>query len=168
MSDDEFDARLAAAQSRLATLGPALRAGEPWPLAERFDDSEEASWGPPEVLAHLEEMLAYWLGEIERIVDMRTGPGPFGRIASDANRLGIIERDRSLPIRELEARVALGIDRWRGRWTELDAAIRDRTGLHPTRGEMTIAQVADRMVATHLEDHLDQLSAALAGNPAPG
>jgi hypothetical protein len=168
MGDDEFDARLTVGQSRLATLAPALRAGQPWPLAERFDDSDEAAWGPPEVLAHLEEMLAYWLGETERIVDMGKRPGPFGRTASDSNRLGIIERDRTLPIRELEARVAVGIDRWRRRWPELDASTREQRGVHPIRGEMTISQIADRFVASHIEDHLDQLDVLLAGDTAPG
>ena len=59
----------------------------------------EASWGPREVLAHVEEMLPFWLGEMERVID---GDGsaavPFGRTADDAIRLGIIDRDRSLPL----------------------------------------------------------------------
>ena len=168
MDDDGFDARLAAAGTRLATLGAALRRGGPYPLAERFDDAPEAAWGPREVLAHLEEMLAYWLGEAERIVDMETGPEPFGRIGSDVARLAIIERDRTLPIRELEARIALGIERWRHRWAELDPAVRERRGLHPTRGEMTIAQIAERLVASHLEDHANQLETLLAGETAKG
>jgi hypothetical protein len=66
------------------------------------------------------------------------------------------------------ARVGVGVDRWRRRWPELDAADRERRGLHPTRGQMTIAQVADRMVVSHLEDHLDQLAAALTGDTTPG
>ena len=46
---------------------PAVEAGAPWPLAAVYDDSDEARWGPREVLAHVAEMLPYWLGEIERI-----------------------------------------------------------------------------------------------------
>jgi len=34
-----------------------VTAGEPWPLAEDYGTGPEASWGPREVLAHVEEML---------------------------------------------------------------------------------------------------------------
>lgn len=165
MSDDGFDQRMAVARDRLAELGRALRDGGPWPLAERFDHTPEAEWGPRETLAHLSEMLPYWLGEAERLIDMTDDPEPFGRDATDDVRLAIIERDRTLPIRELEARVANGIERWRSRWPQLDGAARGRRGLHPTLGEITVMQIATRFVAKHLGDHLDQLAATAVVDP---
>ena len=168
MSSNDLDRRLAAAGGRATGLGGRLAAGGPWPLAERFDHAPEAAWGPREVLAHLTEMLPYWLGEAERIVDMAAGPEPFGRVATDDVRLAIIERDRSLPVRELLARVVNGIERWRRRWAELDALERDRTGLHPTLGELSVSDIAGRFVAAHLEDHLDQLEATLVDDIASG
>ncbi len=158
----DLNLRWAAARDRLTELGRTLRDGGPWPLAERFDHSPEADWGPRETMAHLAEMLPYWLGEAERLIDMTDGPEPFGRDATNDVRLAIIARDRTLPIRELEARVANGIERWRGRWPELDDAARTRQGLHPTLGEMTVTELAARFVAKHLEDHLDQLVATTA------
>ena len=168
MSTDELDTRLAAASGRMTALGERLAAGGPWPLAERFDHAPEAAWGPREVLAHLGEMLPYWLGEAERIVDMAAGPEPFGRIATDDVRLAIIERDRTLPVRELLARVANGLERWQRRWAELDASERDRMGLHPTLGELHVSDIATRFVTGHLEDHLDQLEATLVDDFAAG
>jgi len=166
MHDDEIDGRLSAAGGRLADMEGALRAGAPWPLAARFDHSPEASWGPPEILAHLEEMLVYWLGEAERILEGAEESTPFGRVATDDVRLAIIERDRTLPPRELVARVRAGIDRWRRRWAELDPASRGRKGTHPRLGVLTVTDVATRFTVGHLEDHLDQLAAALAEAPA--
>lgn len=159
--NDELDRRLAAAALRLADFRSVLGAG-PWALAERFDHAPEAAWGPREVLAHLDEMLHYWLGEAERIVDMTSGPEPFGRTATNDVRLAIIERDRTLPVRVLVTRVGDGVERWRQRWAELDVADRARRGLHPTLGELTVGEVATRMVADHLESHLDQLATILA------
>ena len=104
-------ARLDAASEAMVALQSAIEAGEPWPLAERFGTEPEAHWGPREVLAHCEEMLPYWMGEIERIMD-GPEPAPYGRIQEDAVRIGIIERDRSLPIRELIARIAAGTARY--------------------------------------------------------
>ena len=162
MSADPFDQRLAAASGRLASLRPGLESRGTWPLATRFDHSPEASWGPRETLAHLEEMLSFWLGETERILDRVEGGAPpvFGRQATEAVRLAIIGRDRTLPIRELCARVDAGIERWRRRWAELDEAARRRTGSHVTRGELTVTDSANRFVVDHLDEHLDQLAEA--------
>ena len=159
--DDDFSARMTKAGTRFRDLDAALRRGDPWPLAERFDHAPEASWGPPEILAHLEEMLQYWYGEMERVVAMTAGPQPFGRVATDPVRLAIIERDRTLPITELTARVGNGIERWRRRWVDLIDSERDRTGIHPTLGELSVSEIATRFVAGHLEDHLRQLEATL-------
>jgi hypothetical protein len=158
---DDFYGRMTAAGTRFRSFDAALRRGDPWPLAARFDHAPEAAWGPPEILAHLEEMLAYWYGEMERVVTMTDGPQPFGRIATDPVRLAIIERDRTLPITELMARVGNGIERWRRRWPDLVEPELDRTGIHPTLGELSVSDIASRFVAGHLEDHLGQLEAAL-------
>jgi len=164
---DDLDRRLAAAADRLASFAPTLRDGS-WPLAARFDHAPEAAWGPRELLAHLAEMLPYWLGEAERIIDMKAGPEPFGRAATNDVRLAIIERDRTLPIRELQARVAVGIERWRRRWAELDEPTQARHGLHPTLGVITVGEIGSRFVAGHLDDHLDQLTVILSGGTGTG
>ena len=168
MHDDDLDARLADASERLASLAAQLESGGPWPLAERFDHAPEAAWGPRETLAHLEEMLLYWLGEAERIIEAPDGDAAIGRAATDEVRLAIIERDRTLPVRELVARVRVGIDRWRARWTELDTGTRGRTGTHPRLGVVTVADVAGRFAVGHLEEHLDQLAASIGDKPATG
>ena len=168
MRTDEIDGRLAAAAERVADLSRQLAAGGPWPLSERFDHAPEASWGPHEILAHLGEMLGYWLGELERVVDMPDGPAPFGRIATDDVRLAILARDRTLPIRELLTRVQSGLVLWRERWPRIDSGVRSRTGLHPSLGEVDITEIATRFVVGHIEDHLDQLEAALAGGRDAG
>ncbi len=168
MSDDELARRLDAARDRLAGLSPSLQAGEPWPLATRFDHAPEAAWGPPEILAHVGEMLSYWLAEAERVIGASDGPPPFGRTATNDARLATIEHDRTLPIAELERRIQDGIDRWQRRWAELEPASRERTGIHVTRGELTVADISNRFVVGHLEEHLDQLAGAVGGDPAPG
>lgn len=167
MNDDELDQRLAAASTRFDGLATALQQ-RPWPLAERFDHSPEASWGPRETLAHVEEMLPFWLGEAERLLDAGDDAVTFGRVATEDVRLAIIERDRTLPLRELVARVHVGIGRWRERWPELDATSRSRSGTHITLGELTVSDIATRFVVGHLEVHLDQLAATLDGGRPRG
>ncbi len=157
--------RLAASRAAFAAIAPRIRDGEPWPLAEQFGTEPEASWGPREVLAHTAEMLPFWLGEYERVIEAggRTGGAvPFGRTAADTLRIGILERDRTLPLRELFDRIDAGIARWERRLQRRTPGEDEAVGLHSRLGEMTAGQLRDRFVTTHLEEHLEQLDGILA------
>jgi hypothetical protein len=89
-------------------------------------------------------------------------------VPTDNLRFAIIERDRTLPLRELAARVQVGIRRWRRRWAELDTSSRERAGTHVAQGRLTVTDIATRFVVGHMEDHLDQLAAAMGGDPPRG
>lgn len=167
MMDPELPAqldRLADARAALAALRPRIVEGEPWPLAEAFGTEPEASWGPREVLAHLVEMLPFWLGELERVVDGGDGsaPVPFGRVADDASRIGLIDRDRSLPLRVMFERIDAGLWSWMVRLPTLSKTDRERVGLHPRIGEMAVGRMAGRFIIGHTEEHIAQLESILA------
>jgi hypothetical protein len=154
--------RLDRAAAAILDLQARTEAAGPWALAELYGTEAEASWGPPEVLAHLEEMLPFWQGEMERILD---GPGPdpvpFGRVASDVVRIGIIGRDRTLPLRELFARVRNDAARMSARLRALSPADLERVGLHPRLGAITVGDSIERFVVGHLEEHVVQLTEIL-------
>ena len=155
--------RLADARGAYAALAGRVAAGEPWPLAAAFGTEPEASWGPREVLAHVAEMLPFWLGELERVVDGDGGTTvPFGRIADDASRIGLIARDRSLPLRVLFARIDAGLGAWLDRLPSLTEADRAKVGLHPRLGEMPVGGIAERFVIGHADEHVVQLGSILA------
>lgn len=154
--------RLEQAASAMTALGPALNAGEPWALTTSYGPGPESEWGPREVLAHAAEMLPYWLGEIERIVDAAdaataTQPPGFGRLEGDAIRVQIIGRDRTFPSRELLGRIDVEARRTARRFRELTDAQAEFAGQHVTRGALTIADIAERLVVGHIEGHVTQL-----------
>jgi hypothetical protein len=163
MTDDLSD-RLSASREAYRALRPRIEAREatdPWPLATSFGTEPEATWGVREVLAHVQEMLPYWLGEYERV---QAGDGavpvPFGRVATDTLRTGVLERDRTLPLRELFARIDSGIGRWLERLQEAGAGGSDeapKPGVHARLGAMTPPAIAERFVISHLEEHDTQL-----------
>jgi hypothetical protein len=125
-------------------------------------------WVAREVLAHTVEMLPYWLGEIERIIAGPIEPVPFGRTPADLVRMLTVDRDRTLPMFELYARLDNSLERVLRRLLELDERQAARRGLHKTRGEMTVRQVVDVMLADHIEEHCKQLAAALDAEAAAG
>jgi hypothetical protein len=164
---NDYRGRLVAAHASIASLRPEVIAGEPWPLSDNFGTEPEATWGPRETLAHVQEMLPFWLGEIERVIE---GGGygrsaPFGRVATDAIRIAIIERDRTLPLRELFGRIEAVVDRISARLGELEDADLEVRGEHSRLGQMAVGQILDRFVCGHLEEHAAQLREVLAPNP---
>jgi hypothetical protein len=150
--------RLEAAAVAMLDLAPRIEAGAPWPLAEMYGPEPEASWNPPELLAHVEEYLPYWLGEIERVLAGHGDePVPFGRVATDTVRIGVIGRDRTVPLRELFARIESDAPRVAARLRELTDADAGRKGLHPARGEMAVRDMLEPFLVGHTEGHVTQL-----------
>jgi hypothetical protein len=107
-------------------------------------------------------MLPYWLGEVERILAGGQPPVAFGRVGTDNVRIAIIGRDRTVPLRELFARVAADVTRYERRLEELSGADLATQGLHPARGSISVQEVLDVIVVGHLEEHCAQLRELLA------
>ena len=156
--------RLGSVHTAFEELQARVAAGEPWPLAATFGTEPEASWGPREVLAHVAEMLTFWQGELERVVEGRADGGAiaFGRVGEDALRIGLIERDRTLPLRVLFDRIDGGLHGWMHRLGSLSEDEMAHLGQHPRLGEMPAGSIMERFVIGHAEDHVAQLEAILA------
>jgi hypothetical protein len=149
--------RLDAAGRRVAELGPDVAAGEPWPLSEAYGVEPEADWGPKEVLAHVAEMVPYWLGQIEMVLVGPVEPVPFGRVATDPVRLDRIGRDRKLPSGVLFGSLEGAVAAATGRLRTLTPPEWGRRGVHVRLGEMTVDAIVERFLAGHLEEHDRQL-----------
>ena len=149
--------RLRRGRDRLVRLRTKMEMGERAPEAV----PRHRDWVAREVLAHIDEMLPYCLGEIERVLASPVEPAPFGRTSSDAIRTLTVDRDRTLPVAELYARLDSGLERVVRRLLELDDRQLLRKGIHRQRGLMTVQQIADVLLAGHLEEHCTQLTAAL-------
>ncbi len=161
---DDLADRLERATEAMVELGPQLAAGEPWPLSDVYGPGPESSWGPREVLAHVAEMLPYWMGEIELILDAGGGsePPPFGRLEADDLRVAIIGRDRGFPARELLGRVEVEARRVARRFRALTETDASSLGRHVTRGDLAVRDIAERLMVGHLEGHVTQLREAVA------
>ena len=157
MGTDATLARLRAVQQRLeahAAAGPPPGLTDP-------DPGGTERWEAGQVWAHLAEFPAYWLGQIRHILERRASgeaePIPFGRTKTDPGRIDAIERDRHAQPAALLRRVSDGITATVDKLAGLPVDAWDATGLHPTRGVMTPAQIVDRFIVGHLEEHADQL-----------
>ena len=155
---DDLIERLDAAAATFRAHRVPVEAGEPWPLSPAYGTEPESDWGPKETLAHVDEMIPFWLDQVGRILATEgPAPVPFGRTIADPDRIGRIGRDRELPAGELFERfdreVAAASDRIRS----LPPAALDRIGAHARLGEMTVTDIIDRFVIQHLAEHARQL-----------
>lgn len=155
--------RIRTARDNLVRMRPRIERSNPAPedLPRRRD------WVAREALAHVDEMLVYWLGEIERVLAGPTDPTPFGRGPTDLIRILTIDRDRTLPVSELYARLDNALERVLRRLLELDERQASRRGMHPVHGELTVRQIVDLMLADHIEEHCNQISRALDRETSP-
>jgi len=164
----ELADRLEAAAVAVVDLSPAINAGEPWPLTEVYGPGPESTWGPREVLAHMSEMLPFWLGEIELILaeagraDDGAEPPSFGRTEQDPLRIEVIGRDRAFPARELIDRIDVDGARVARRLRQLSDDQAATQGRHVTRGDLAVNEIAERFLVTHIEGHVTQLREILA------
>jgi hypothetical protein len=164
--DEPLERRLEASRAAFAGLRTAVERREPWPLSEAYGAELESDWGPKEVLAHVAEMVPYWLGQIEALLAARADGAPFGRVATDPERIHRIGRDRELPAGELFDRIDRAVVDAASLRSRLDSAAMARRGTHPRLGEMTIEGIVERFIVSHLGEHVRQLEEILARGPA--
>ena len=161
---DDLVARLRDAGTALLGLRGALVAGEPWPLSAAYGTEPEADWGPREVLAHVNEMLGYWPRELAGVIagDPAGAAVPFGRVASDAERIRRIKVDRQRPAGEQLDAIQRSLAGAAAFLEGLTPAELERRGAHPTRGELPVVQAVENFLTGHLEGHVVQLREILA------
>jgi len=163
--DEALEHRLEASRAALVGLREAVEGREPWPLSQAYGAEPESDWGPKEVLAHVAEMVPYWLGQIEAVLAAPADAVPFGRVATDPERIDRIGRDRTLPAGELFDRIDRGMADAAALQGRLDADAKSRRGTHTRLGEMTIEGMVERFIVGHLEEHVRQLEEILARGP---
>jgi hypothetical protein len=160
------DAGTAGRRDRLVAAAGRVRAAAPLLPDEALTDPDPNTgerWDRGQLLAHVAEMLPYWAHQVELVA--AGDQVAFGRVASDAERLAAIKRDRREDPARLLDRIDEGLAVVLALLDRLDDAALARTGRHQTLGEMTAAAIVDRFLVDHLEEHADQLEAGRrAGN----
>lgn len=156
MSDTrDLLARIDSAERRLSHFAET----PPPPSAlTRAEPSTGERWDAGQAWAHLAEFVPYWLTEAQRVADAANAePVAFGRVQSDPDRIArIAEGRRELPPVQME-RLARELRALRSWLTGLAPADLQRTGVHQTRGPMSVREIIDRFIAAHLEEHAAQL-----------
>jgi hypothetical protein len=149
--------RLEAAAGRIRATAPLL----PDEALTDPDPDTGERWDRRQVLAHVAEMLPYWVEQVELVA--AGDQVPFGRLTSNPERIAAIERDRREDPSRLLDRVDEGLGAVLVLLDRLDDDALAHSGRHQVLGEMTVAAIVDRFLVDHLEEHADQLEARQRG-----
>jgi uncharacterized damage-inducible protein DinB len=121
----------------------------------------ENEWSAMQTLGHMTEMIPYWLHHCRALIAATDALPSFGRTPGSPERLaGVAHGAAAAPdalLAQLRREVQAAAATIRG----LSPDEREKKGLHPGRGEMTVADVVERFVVSHAEEHLTQVQAAL-------
>ena len=121
----------------------------------------ENEWSAMQTLGHMTEMIPYWLNHCRVLIAATGEPPTFGRTPGSPERLAGVAHGATAPSDVLldqlqdEVRAAAGTIR------KLSMAERGKRGMHPGRGEMTVADVIKSFIVDHAEEHLAQVQSAL-------
>jgi hypothetical protein len=122
---------------------------------------DDGEWSVGQLSAHYSEILPYWA---RQITALRENSGkPFGRVASDANRIQFVEDHKNDAVDSLVASIKNGAaEAARALRGYSDDQWRSVTGVHAARGEMDMDAISNLFLAGHAEEHVTQLNETLA------
>jgi uncharacterized damage-inducible protein DinB len=153
---DDRVSRIETAVQQLVDTAEAL------PPQVLYAEPEPNEWPVMSILAHVVELMPYWARQALEVSGRAQDSQPFGRTHDDPDRIGAVQQhgrdslDSMLP--QVRAACTDAVDLLRqipdDRWT--------RTARHANRGDMSVEQIVDQFLVTHVEEHLSQARAAIA------
>jgi len=124
-------------------------------------DPGDNEWSAMQILGHMVEMIPYWMNHCHAMIAAGGGSHHFGRSLDAPERLAGVELgaagnpDEILRVLNGELQAAATTIR------RVSAADRDKKGVYSKGGEMTVAEVIERLIVAHAEAHLAQVRATL-------
>ncbi len=119
------------------------------------------AWSAMQTLGHMTEMIPYWLNHCSVLIAATGSPPRFGRRAGSPERLAGVAHGATADPAALLGRLKEEVRAAAGTIRNLSEAERNKRGLNPERGEMTVAEVIESFIVGHAEEHLAQVQAAL-------
>jgi hypothetical protein len=128
--------------------------------AKLYHTPEEGEWSIMQSLAHIQEFLPYWAGEVEKLVAC---PGQnFGRTMQDEGRLQALRVHGQDPLPRLKEALPGSYARLDDVLSRLQEDDLELSAQHVRYGERTLEWFIDEFITAHLHNHVLQLRACLA------
>jgi uncharacterized damage-inducible protein DinB len=121
----------------------------------------ENEWSAMHTLGHMTEMIPYWLDHCRVLIAATGAPPTFGRAPGSPERLAGVAHGAAAEPGALLTQLQSAVQSATGTIRRLSAAEREKRGVSPGRGEMSVADIIESFIVSHAEEHLAQVRAAL-------
>jgi hypothetical protein len=129
-------------------------------LTEISVDGSGEKWGTGEIWGHLGELVDFWIEQIGDVIDEYQGePVHFGRALDDSTRTDGLVHGVSTPVSQLVEEVLAALGRLGMFLGALPEGWRSAHGVNRAGDIMPAAQMIERLLVGHLEEHVAQLEA---------
>ncbi|MGC9156006.1 MAG: DinB family protein [Ferrimicrobium sp.] len=152
MLEGTLDARFHAA---FAHFREAMDTAQEGGLTEPDPETGE-QWDLVHILAHVSEMLEYWLAEVLHVLAGEPEE-PFGRLKRSPERIARIEQSATLAVDELRSEINLRAEATSDLCRLLSPEQLRKKGIHPKFGAMTVEEIVTEFGIDHLYEHAGQL-----------
>lgn len=124
-----------------------------------YREPSQGEWPVMSTLAHLAELLPFWAHEA---ADLAASPGKqVGRTHEDPDRLGAIEQHRNDSLGATVPRIRTALNQCVATLRAIPEEGWRAAGPHVRGGQVTAAELVERFVVRHAEDHASQIHATL-------
>lgn len=120
------------------------------------DPETGEQWDLVHILAHVSEMLEYWLAEVLHVLASESEV-PFGRLKRSPERIARIEQRAMLTVEELRSEINLRAEATSDLCRLLRPEQLRKKGIHPKFGAMTVEEIVTEFGVDHLHEHAGQL-----------
>jgi uncharacterized damage-inducible protein DinB len=121
----------------------------------------EGEWSAMQILAHMVEMIPYWLSHCQMVIAAEGELPQIGRSLDAPERLEGVERASTEDLEgllgqlETEVRVAAAAIR------QMSTAEREKKAVYLNGDELTVADILEIFIVSHSESHFSQLEEAV-------
>lgn len=130
-------------------------------VAQRLRTAGADEWSALQIVAHMTELIPYWMHDARTLAASTGEPPRFGRNLDAPERLDAVARGATSDPDELLRRLDAEIQAAAADIRAMSPAERARTGIHNRRGEMTVAAVIEQLIVGHAEEHVAQVRQVL-------
>jgi uncharacterized damage-inducible protein DinB len=121
----------------------------------------ENEWSVMQTLGHIVEMIPFWINQCYILITVNEYLIQFGRDLDAPERVDGINHGTELELGEVIFILKQEIHAATQAIRSMSNEDRKKMGIHTRYGQMTVAEVIDRLIVTHAEEHLNQVCADL-------
>src|SRR5439155_22823228 len=119
-------------------------------------------WTVLQTLGHCAEMIPFWLAQCRSLIDAPGAESPrLGRALDDPARLAGPARGAAADPDALLAQLQTEAQKGASTILALTSAERAKTDMHPRLSQLRVADIVERFIVAHAEEHEQQIRDAL-------